>query len=262
MAVNSNHASIGGTSVPLDVPGGLYVNGTQVINASGAYVGDVAATAGSIGTDELANDAVTYAKMQNVSATSRLLGRSTAGAGDVEEITVAGDIAQAGSNFTIQNNKITTAMLQDDSVTTGKLDETTIQYATADITNTAMLALRATPQTLVAAPGAGKYIEFVSATLFFDYSAAYTETDDNLVIRYNDGSGATVSETIETTGFLDATADTVMPARAGTSVAAAKTACENKALVIHNSGNGEFGGGNPGNVVRVRVAYRVLPTGF
>lgn len=33
------------------------------------------------------NDAITYAKMQNVSATDKLLGRSTAGAGDVEEIT-------------------------------------------------------------------------------------------------------------------------------------------------------------------------------
>lgn len=33
------------------------------------------------------NDVVTYAKMQNVSATDRLLGRSTSGAGDVEEIT-------------------------------------------------------------------------------------------------------------------------------------------------------------------------------
>jgi hypothetical protein len=33
------------------------------------------------------NDAITYAKIQNVSATDKLLGRSTAGAGDVEEIT-------------------------------------------------------------------------------------------------------------------------------------------------------------------------------
>ena len=32
------------------------------------------------------NDAVTYAKMQNVSATDKVLGRATAGAGDVEEI--------------------------------------------------------------------------------------------------------------------------------------------------------------------------------
>ncbi len=33
------------------------------------------------------NDAITYAKMQNVSATDKLLGRSTSGSGDVEEIT-------------------------------------------------------------------------------------------------------------------------------------------------------------------------------
>ena len=40
-----------------------------------------------IGTTALADEAVTYAKIQNVTATDKLLGRSTAGAGDVEEIT-------------------------------------------------------------------------------------------------------------------------------------------------------------------------------
>ena len=44
-------------------------------------------TDGSVTTAKLANDAVTYAKIQNVSATDRLLGRSSAGSGDVEEIT-------------------------------------------------------------------------------------------------------------------------------------------------------------------------------
>ena len=42
--------------------------------------------AGAIGTSELAGAAVTYDKIQNVTATDRLLGRSTAGAGSVEEI--------------------------------------------------------------------------------------------------------------------------------------------------------------------------------
>ena len=40
----------------------------------------------TVATADIANDAVTYAKIQNVSATDKLLGRSTAGAGDVEEI--------------------------------------------------------------------------------------------------------------------------------------------------------------------------------
>lgn len=43
--------------------------------------------AGAVGTSELAGSAVTYAKIQNVSAADKLLGRSTAGAGSVEEIT-------------------------------------------------------------------------------------------------------------------------------------------------------------------------------
>jgi hypothetical protein len=53
-----------------------------------ALTGDVTASAGS-NTTAIANDAVTYAKMQNVSATSRALGRKTGGAGDVEELTLS-----------------------------------------------------------------------------------------------------------------------------------------------------------------------------
>jgi hypothetical protein len=48
-------------------------------DVTGSGTGSIAAT--------IANDAVTYAKMQNVSATDKILGRSTAGAGNVEEIT-------------------------------------------------------------------------------------------------------------------------------------------------------------------------------
>ena len=43
--------------------------------------------AGSVGTTELANDSVTFAKMQNI-ATQRALGRNTAGSGDPEEVTI------------------------------------------------------------------------------------------------------------------------------------------------------------------------------
>lgn len=42
---------------------------------------------GSVTTAKIADDAVTYAKIQNVSATSRFLGRITAGSGDTEELT-------------------------------------------------------------------------------------------------------------------------------------------------------------------------------
>jgi hypothetical protein len=55
----------------------------------GAITGAVTKSAGgtvtSLGT--IPNDSFTYAKLQNVSATDKILGRSTAGAGDIEEIT-------------------------------------------------------------------------------------------------------------------------------------------------------------------------------
>lgn len=137
-----------------------------------------------------------------------------------------------------------------------------IQWAEVSITNAEMLALRATPKTLVAAPGAGKVLEFVSAQLYFDYTGAYTETADNMAIKYTDGSGAAVSQTIEATGFVDATADTVTNALPKIDAIVAKSGSENKALVLHNTGDGEYGGGNAANAIRVKVAYRVWSTGF
>ena len=74
-----------GDAEELTVSGGLEFTGTGGIQRS-ALTGDVAASAGS-NTTTIQADSVTYAKMQNVSATDKLLGRSTAGAGDVEEIT-------------------------------------------------------------------------------------------------------------------------------------------------------------------------------
>lgn len=61
----------------------------NVADGANAYVhpnhsGDVTSVAD--GAQTIAADAVTYAKMQNVSATDKVLGRSSVGAGDVEEI--------------------------------------------------------------------------------------------------------------------------------------------------------------------------------
>lgn len=62
----------------------------SAVAASGAVLRESGNTIGfgTIATAGIANSAVTYAKIQNVSATDKLLGRSTAGAGVVEEISL------------------------------------------------------------------------------------------------------------------------------------------------------------------------------
>lgn len=66
--------------------------GDQTITLTGPITGTgtgtfaTTITAGSVGTDELASDAVTYDVLQDTSVTDVVLGRSTAGGGTVEEI--------------------------------------------------------------------------------------------------------------------------------------------------------------------------------
>ena len=78
--------------------------------------GDVTTVEGAVATT-IANDAVTYAKMQNVSATDRLLGRDTAGAGDVEELTLTSPLSFTGSGGIQWTNPWTTVVLGSDFTT-------------------------------------------------------------------------------------------------------------------------------------------------
>jgi len=62
-------------------------SGTNTGDQTITLTGDVTGSGTGSFSATIANDAVTYAKIQNVSATDKLLGRVTAGAGDIEEIT-------------------------------------------------------------------------------------------------------------------------------------------------------------------------------
>ena len=101
IALTNNGAVIGGGITAL----------TGNVTASGS--GSVAAT--------IADEAVTYAKMQHVSATSRVLGRITGGAGDVEELTGANirTIANVedGADVTDATNVAAAGALMDSEVT-------------------------------------------------------------------------------------------------------------------------------------------------
>lgn len=124
-----------------------------------------------------------------------------------------------------------------------------------EINSAALLALNATPQTLVAAPGAGKALILVGAELWLDYGGtAYAgiAAGEDLTIKYTDANGATLA-TVETTGFLDATADAFRYVQPTTTAAIAPVA--NAPLVLHLL-TGEITTGN--SPLKLRVLYREL----
>jgi len=128
------------------------------------------------------------------------------------------------------------------------------------LTNAELKALNTTAKELVAAPGSGKLIEFVSAVLFLDVgSEVLSESADNLDIEYDDGTGPAVCTTIECTGFIDQAVDQIMVAPAivvaGTNTASSAV---NKNLVLL-SNDGDFGGNASADAIMVvKVMYRIL----
>jgi len=97
-----------------------YSDGTNLNEISLDTLGGTVAAAnitGTIGTSQIADDAVTYAKIQDTTTANRVLGAASAGA--VGEVQVATD------------------MIADDAVTADKLADTSVSagsYTTADIT--------------------------------------------------------------------------------------------------------------------------------
>lgn len=106
------------------------------------------------------------------------------------------------------------------------------------VSSALLLALNATPQTVVAAPGAGKAVVVSALQLYKPAGVAYAgiAAGEDLALRYTDASGAIVAE-CETTGFLDQTTAQmrfVYPVVAGaTAPIGSVTPVANSPLVLH-----------------------------
>ena len=104
------------------------------------------------------------------------------------------------------------------------------------ITSAQLLALNATEQTIVPAPGAGLVLIFEGAVIHKPAGTAYAgiAAGEDLAVKYTDKNGLEVGR-CETTGFLDSTANQIRYCnghRAASGVSSF-TPVENAALVLH-----------------------------
>ena len=136
-----------------------------------------------------------------------------------------------------------------------ELEEGSVVFVDVQLTNAEVLALRATPQTLIAAPGANKSLVVHKFHIVSDDSAgAWTESTDNLVIEYADG--VDISAAIEA-GTLVGGAVQVQVQGVLDTVLSPDV---NAAVELFNTGDGEWGGGNVANSMSIRIWYSVVDT--
>lgn len=143
------------------------------------------------------------------------------------------------------------------------LDANHPTYVNVTITTAQVLALNATPITLVAAPGAGLALIFEGAVITKAAGTAYgaIAAGDDLAVKYTDGSGEDVG-VCEMTGFADQTTAQVRYIRPQAGALAAGTVSDitpvaNVPLVAHML-TGEITTGT--SDFKLRVFYRVVPT--
>lgn len=165
----------------------VYVDATPLLTRA-ALTGDVTASQGSNVTT-VANDAVTYAKMQNVSAASKLLGRGDSGSGDPQEITLGAGLSMSGTTLNASGNGQASNSIQDFRLTF----ESGVPISTTD--QTAKTTLYCTPYTgnsIALYDGVGTWNTRTSAE--FSISLAGLTANTNYDVFCYDNSGTPTLE--------------------------------------------------------------------
>lgn len=127
--------SAGGSGDPeeLTIGSGLSLSGTA-LSASTTLTGDVTGTGSGSFAATIANDAVTYAKIQNVSAADRLLGRGNGGgSGDVQEITLGTNLSLTGTTLNAASGSVSYTTISPSSIGSNQNNYSPTNWSTADI---------------------------------------------------------------------------------------------------------------------------------
>lgn len=206
------------------------VSSTSVTTASTGLTG-------AIGTSNISNNAVTYAKMQEASA-SVLLGNPTGGATELSEITLGNGLGFVSTTLNVLPSNLV--------------------YAAVPITAAEFNGMYAAPKLLVAAGGANTLLVMDRVILAMTYGAAAFAAGGVAAVQYDDtanGAGVIASTTLAAAAFQD-TASTVYSFNAGV-VEYPFATTVNQGLYLSNI-TGAFTTGDSDFVAH--VWYKVIPT--
>lgn len=165
--------------------------------------------------------------------------------------------ADAIDGTKIADDSVDSEHLAAASVNSTAMSGRVLKYTDAIAVSSAeLLALAASPKTIVAAPGAGYALVLAHGFIEYIYGAtAYTITagGDDMALRYKDGTGALCSVTLDTAGFIDQVVNeyrTIKPLTTDVVLT------PNEALVLDNIGANEWTQGD--GTLNVHLWYRIV----
>lgn len=222
----------------------IFVNGTDgstilVVSAVSSTSVTTAsfAASGSVGTANIVNNAVTYAKFQQVAASS-LVGNATGGLANATGITLGNGLAFSGSALIVP--------------------VTNLNYVAVAVSASDFNGMYATPKQLVAAGGANTLLVLDKVDLLMTYNSAAYAGGGVAAVQYDstaNGAGVIASTTLSAATFQPVVSTGFV--FNGGVVPQTFSTCVNKGLYLSNI-TGAFTTGNSAMVAH--VWYKVVPT--
>ena len=119
-------------------------------------------------------------------------------------------------------------------------------------------ALRATPQTLIPAPGPGKIINIISCMIKLNYVAPFTAAANQmLAIGYTGITGPSIIATAASNDLIKSTATQVLGTINGGQDLTSYNLVANQPVVIYNTSSTEISGG-AGSSMTVFLTYQII----
>lgn len=164
--------------------------------------------------------------------------------------TTASIVVVANASGTIDPSFISTTTI---NTALGTLLTDKVQTAVIDVSSAEIKTLFSSPKVLISAPGAGKIIDIITATVKFTYGGTQY-TDGGTVLIEEETTGTDIVINLITPSQVDGTSDVIRRQPAST-LGTSSFLTENKGMVLTNPTQ-NFATGN--GTMKVYVLYRVI----
>ncbi len=209
----------------------------SVTNTAGVITTAVFSTAAPVGTADITNNAVTFAKIQEI-ATVTLLGNPTGGTTEVSEVTLGAGLAFSGSTLTV-------------AAATGRSVAVTMTAAEWN-------GMYAAPKQIVAAPGANLMHVVDSVVFEVNYGAAQYAGGGAAALQYSNtvnGAGTLATAAVAAAAVNGITADSTFSLLPAQLAVVANALVANQGLFMSNLTGAFTTGDSP---VTVTVNYHTI----